>query len=108
MYKNIYAAFEYDSQWLLDGFSISPFSLPLEKWFNPTYIIILERYYCKAMNYDRIKASGGYTGIKMNEDKIVSDNTTTWLLCNSDDADERRAFVKRSKNCGKASDGLIL
>ena len=46
--------------------------------------------------------------IKMNEDKIVSDNTTTWLLCNSDDADERRAFVKRSKNCGKASDGLIL
>ena len=31
LYKNIYAAFEYDSEWLLDGFSISPFSLPLEK-----------------------------------------------------------------------------
>ena len=31
LHKNIYAAFEYDSEWLLDGFSISPFSLPLEK-----------------------------------------------------------------------------
>ena len=31
LYKNIYAAFEYDSEWLIDGFSISPFSLPLEK-----------------------------------------------------------------------------
>ena len=89
-------------------FPLVRFHYHLKKGLNPTYIIILERYYCKAMNYDRIKASGGYTGIKMNEDKIVTDNTTTWLLCNSDDADERRAFVKRSKNCGKASDGLIL
>lgn len=31
LYKNIYAAFEYDSDWISDGFSISPFSLPLEK-----------------------------------------------------------------------------
>lgn len=31
LYKNLYAAFEYDAEWLLDGFSISPFSLPLEK-----------------------------------------------------------------------------
>ncbi len=31
LYNNIYAAFEYDDNWLIDGFSISPFSLPLEK-----------------------------------------------------------------------------
>lgn len=31
LYKNLYAAFEYDLEWLSDGFSISPFSLPLEK-----------------------------------------------------------------------------
>lgn len=31
LYKNLYAAFEYDENWILDGFSISPFSLPLEK-----------------------------------------------------------------------------
>ena len=31
LYKNLYAAFEYDPDWLADGFSISPFSLPLEK-----------------------------------------------------------------------------
>jgi len=31
LYQNRLAAFEYDSEWLLDGFSISPFSLPLEK-----------------------------------------------------------------------------
>lgn len=31
LYKNLYAAFEYDSDWLSDGFSINPFSLPLEK-----------------------------------------------------------------------------
>ena len=31
LYKNLYAAFEYDSDWISDGFSISPFSLPLEK-----------------------------------------------------------------------------
>ena len=31
------AAFEYDDEWLADGFSISPFSLPLEKRvFVPT------------------------------------------------------------------------
>ena len=30
-YKNYYAAFEYEKEWLADGFSISPFSLPLEK-----------------------------------------------------------------------------
>ena len=31
------AAFEYDDKWLADGFSISPFSLPLEKKvFVPT------------------------------------------------------------------------
>ena len=27
-------AFEYDSNWLFDGFSISPFNLPLEKNFH--------------------------------------------------------------------------
>lgn len=29
--ENNKTAFEYDSQWLIDGFSISPFSLPLQK-----------------------------------------------------------------------------
>ena len=31
LYKNTLAAFEYDREWLADGFPISPFSLPLEK-----------------------------------------------------------------------------
>ena len=31
LYKNRFAAFSYSDQWLSDGFSISPFSLPLEK-----------------------------------------------------------------------------
>lgn len=31
LYENRLAAFEYDKDWLADGFSISPFSLPLEK-----------------------------------------------------------------------------
>ena len=31
LYQNRLAAFEYDSDWIVDGFSISPFSLPLEK-----------------------------------------------------------------------------
>lgn len=31
LYQNRLAAFEYDAEWLADGFSISPFSLPLEK-----------------------------------------------------------------------------
>lgn len=31
LYKNRQAAFEYDKDGLADGFSISPFSLPLEK-----------------------------------------------------------------------------
>lgn len=31
LYKNRLAAFEYSNEWLRDGFSISPFSLPLEK-----------------------------------------------------------------------------
>lgn len=31
LYQNRLAAFAYDSDWLRDGFSISPFSLPLEK-----------------------------------------------------------------------------
>lgn len=31
LYQNRLAAFEYDKDWLVDGFSISPFSLPLEK-----------------------------------------------------------------------------
>lgn len=31
LYKNTLAAFEYDKEWLIDGFSISPFSLPLEQ-----------------------------------------------------------------------------
>ncbi len=31
LYENRLAAFEYDGEWLRDGFSISPFSLPLEK-----------------------------------------------------------------------------
>ena len=31
LYKNFLAAFQYDTEWLADGFSISPFSLPLEQ-----------------------------------------------------------------------------
>ncbi len=31
LYQNRLAAFEYSKEWLLEGFSISPFSLPLEK-----------------------------------------------------------------------------
>ena len=31
LYQNRLAAFEYSNEWLVDGFSISPFSLPLEK-----------------------------------------------------------------------------
>ena len=31
LYQNHLAAFEYDSNWLANGFSISPFPLPLEK-----------------------------------------------------------------------------
>lgn len=31
LYKGRLAAFEYDGEWLQSGFSISPFSLPLEK-----------------------------------------------------------------------------
>lgn len=31
VYKNYQVAFEYDREWLKDGFSISPFSLPLEQ-----------------------------------------------------------------------------
>lgn len=31
LYQNRLAAFEYTNEWLADGFSISPFSLPLEK-----------------------------------------------------------------------------
>ncbi len=31
LYQNRLAAFEYDSDWLADGFSLNPFSLPLEK-----------------------------------------------------------------------------
>lgn len=31
--KSGLGAFEYDKEWLADGFSISPFSLPLEKEF---------------------------------------------------------------------------
>lgn len=31
LYKNFIAAFEYDREWLADGFSISPYSLPLRK-----------------------------------------------------------------------------
>ena len=31
LFRNRLAAFEYDREWLNDGFSISPFSLPLEK-----------------------------------------------------------------------------
>lgn len=31
LYKNCLAAFEYDKEWLSDGFAISPFSLPLEQ-----------------------------------------------------------------------------
>lgn len=36
LYKKFLVAFEYDRQWLMEGFSISPFSLPLlEKVFIP-------------------------------------------------------------------------
>lgn len=31
LYQNRLTAFEYDSDWITDGFSISPFSLPLQK-----------------------------------------------------------------------------
>lgn len=31
LYQKYLAAFEYDNEWLADGFSISPFSLPLQK-----------------------------------------------------------------------------
>lgn len=31
LYQKRLAAFEYDNTWLIDGFPISPFSLPLEK-----------------------------------------------------------------------------
>jgi len=31
LHKDYLVAFEYDKDWLVDGFSISPFSLPLEK-----------------------------------------------------------------------------
>ena len=31
LYKGKLAAFEYDKEWVADGFSISPFSLPLEQ-----------------------------------------------------------------------------
>lgn len=31
LYKDRLAAFQYDREWLADGFSISPFSLPLEQ-----------------------------------------------------------------------------
>lgn len=31
LYKGRFSAFEYDREWLADGFSISPFSLPLEQ-----------------------------------------------------------------------------
>lgn len=31
LYKEQFAAFEYDKEWLIDGFAISPFSLPLEQ-----------------------------------------------------------------------------
>ena len=31
LYQNCLAAFEYSEEWLSEGFSISPFSLPLEK-----------------------------------------------------------------------------
>lgn len=30
-YKNYLAAFEYTTEWLAEGFSISPYSLPLQK-----------------------------------------------------------------------------
>lgn len=31
LYRNVLAAFEYDKEWLTEGFSVSPFSLPLEQ-----------------------------------------------------------------------------
>lgn len=31
LFRERYAAFEYDRDWLADGFTISPFSLPLKK-----------------------------------------------------------------------------
>lgn len=32
LFKNALAAFEYDKEWLAEGFSISPFSLPNSKF----------------------------------------------------------------------------
>ena len=31
LFKNYFAAFEYDKEWLLNGFAINPFSLPLKQ-----------------------------------------------------------------------------
>ncbi len=33
LYQNRLATFEYDSNWITEGFSISPFSLPLKKGY---------------------------------------------------------------------------
>lgn len=41
LYKERLAAFEYDQEWLEDGFTISPFSLPLEKGFSFRKSILL-------------------------------------------------------------------
>lgn len=40
LYKNNLAAFEYDREWIADGFSISPFSLPLvQKVYIPKLVL---------------------------------------------------------------------
>ncbi len=39
LYQNRLAAFEYSKDWIMDGFSISPFSLPLEISLLICYIL---------------------------------------------------------------------
>ena len=51
------AVFEYDQDWLINGFSISPFELPLERAFkclSSLPIIRLHRYYEGGILGDRI------------------------------------------------------
>lgn len=39
LYKERLAAFEYDKDWIENGFPISPFSLPLEKEYSSLKLI---------------------------------------------------------------------
>ena len=55
LYKGHFAAFEYEKEWLADGFSISPFSLPLElKCFFPeqSHLTVYTEYLQTAFQMD--------------------------------------------------------